>query len=465
MEQQKNIKIYPNNFEAEKSVLCCIMIDGQAASDILSFSENCFYNERNRRVFLAAKSLHTTGRPVDMVTLYDELENTKKSDIDMLDYLSEVNAYLPSAANFKEYISILVRDMLMRALITACNEIIEEAYFADDAAKILNYAAHKINEIDQGFQRERGNLEHIHKAADEFFEKLNALSVNKASSRGLLTYFNKFDRITNGLQKGDLIILAARPSVGKTSFALNIVANQIENDKSDKVIAIFSLEMPAVQLAQRIFSMLSDASMKNLSSATLADSQLRSVWDIKSKMANFKIYVDDGSYQTPTDINTKLNKLRVKEGRIDLVIIDYLQLMDSDRAKNRRNDASKATEVGEISKALKIMAREMNCPVIALSQMSRGIESRDDKMPKLSDLRESGAIEQDADIVMFLSLENEEQRARPEYNVILDIVKHRNGEKGELRYDWHGTHVKFLEAENQNINRELQQLKKQQAKY
>ncbi|MCL2631065.1 MAG: replicative DNA helicase [Firmicutes bacterium] len=459
-ENGTKVKNYPSNYEAEKSLLCCMMIDGEVMSSVFDANPNIFFNERNRNIFNAAVALYADNKEVKLLTLYDYLERNKKSDVDILDYLTEINNYEPGGSNYKEPLEILKRDMLLRRVISTCNEVLEDAYFSLDAEATIATATRKITEIDK--DADKATLEHISKSGDEFLKRLNERMINPKGTSGFKTHFRRFDHITNGLQKSDLIILAARPSVGKTSFAWNIVSNHIKHGDLANVVAVFSLEMPGVQLVQRVFSTLSDIEMGHLSGGTInqaGGNAEDNLWAIQRKLEKTNIFIDGSSKQTPQSINAKCAKLKAQKGRIDLVIIDYLQLMDLDKRDSRQNEST-AVQVGKMSKSLKILARELDCPVIALSQMSRGIEGRDDKIPKLSDLRDSGAIEQDADIVMFLSREDEAEKSHAFYNVILDIAKHRNGSLAEVRFKWEGSRVKFEESDNQTIVRSFNKEKR-----
>ena len=460
MSEQKNLKIYPNAYEAEQSLLCCILKDGEVASDVIPcISEDYFYNKRHRTIFAACRALFDQSRPVDVVTVNDKLEASKQGELNMMEYLVELTEMLPSTANYSEYIELLKRDLLRRKMISACNEIIEKAYNSQDENEIINLSEKLISDISAG--QYRGDLRPIGAASSELLMRIDNMSKDRNSYRGLMTHFPRFDFITGGLQKGDLIILAARPSVGKTSFALNIVSNIIAHEERDKVIAIFSLEMPSVQLAQRVLSTITDVSMTNLGKGNINENQQQILWAAHSGVSESKVFVDDTSQVRPADVMSKCRRLLMREKHIDLIVIDYLQLMTGDRL---RATDSKQNEIGDISRMMKILAKEMNCPVIVLSQMSRGIENRDDKTPKLSDLRESGAIEQDADLVLFLAREDENSKGRPEYNVILDLAKHRNGELGAIRFLWEGANVRFTESKDQYINRELNLGSKQRTK-
>lgn len=444
---KEQVKIYPNNFEAEQSLLCCIMIDGQVASEVVSLLKTeDFYNKKHKQIFEGMQKLHNQSVSIDIITLNDIMLKQENTGEEITSYLAEIATLQPSAANFRQYLQILKRDTVLRYLINSCNSIIEKAYNSTDAEEVMKYAEKLIYNIAK--EQAKHDLVHISEATTQLMSKIDQMIKNKGALRGLMTGFPIFDRKTNGLQKGDLIILAARPSVGKTSYALNIAAN-IANNPTDppKKVAIFSLEMPAVHLAQRIVCNLSNVSMNDVSSGTLKNDDDMRLWKISSELSNSMIYIDDSSIVTPNDILSKARRLSSNVKGLDLIIVDYLQLMNNDK---NRNDNSRQESISDISRMMKIIAKEIDCPMIVLSQMSRGIESRTDKSPKLSDLRESGAIEQDADIVMFLSREDEQLKNAKEYSVILDIAKHRNGELARIRYNWEGPYIRFTESNNQD---------------
>jgi len=441
------IRVFPNSFEAEQSLLCCLLIDGTSVEEVLPVLEaDAFYNKKNREIYTAIQQLYRGGMAVDLVTVNDKLEKMGKSDNNTLTYLTELNTLLPSGANFSYYASILHRDYVLRSLITACNKITEESYRATDENATLRYA----EELIYGISKEvrQGGLEHISRAAGELMERIDTLSKNNGRLRGLTTGFKIFDSVTNGLQNGDLIILAARPSVGKTAFAFNIVANTVRSGEP-KTIAIFSLEMPSVQLVQRLVCNLGDVKMTDISRGDVKGENARNIWKVNMTLSDSKVYVDDRSLVKPAEILSQCRRLPSIAGtnKLDLVIIDYLQLMMPDNDKGR-SAASRQEEVASMSRMMKIMAKELNCPVILLSQMSRNVENRTDRKPKLSDLRESGSIEQDADIVMFLYREVEDDKENSP--VVLSVAKHRNGELKDIRLKWQGEYMRFEESEDQS---------------
>lgn len=442
-------RIFPNSYEAEQSLLCCLLIDGTAVENIVPVLEKeAFYNKRNQEIYEAMRDLYKSSGAIDIITVNDKLEKMGKADENTLTYLTELNNLLPSGANNSHYAKILHRDAVLRSIITACNVIIEESYHSSDETATLRRAEELIYGISQ--RLDSGGLAHISRATSELMERIDLLCRNSNLLRGLGTGFRLFDSVTNGLQNGDLIILAARPSVGKTAFAFNIVANAIKSAEP-KTIAIFSLEMPAIQLAQRLVCNMADVKMNDVSRGDVQGDSSKNIWRINQNLSDSKIYVDDRSLVRPAEILSQCRRLPSISGskKVDLVIIDYLQLMmpDNDADSRARKSSSRQEEVAAMSRMMKIMAKELNCPVILLSQMSRGIERRDDRTPLLSDLRESGSIEQDADIVLFLSRENEEDKKNSP--IMLSIAKHRNGELKDIRFNWNGEYMRFTESEDQ----------------
>ncbi len=445
-------KRYPSNHEAEQYVLCCILIDGDVAATIIpEMDENFFYNKTHKNIFTTMKKLQGKNVTIDVITVYDQMVKDNNADVDILKYLSDLSQVTPSAVNYRDFFNILHRDMVMRELIRIGNLIAEDAYKSDDEEASLRQAETLIYDIGtKGIAAGQG-LEHVQRPGERYIDRLLKLRKDANSVKGLKTYYEIFDKTTNGLQPGALIILAARPSVGKTAFALNLVANLVRNGNTKATVAMFCLEMSREDLVQRLLAINTDVSMGALSSARISDEDYDRLWEAHVAESDCNIYLDYNSGATPGYIASQCRRLRSvsPSKKLDLVIIDYLQLMGNDRS-NR--NSSRQNDVSEISRSLKNMAMDLGCPVIALSQMSRSIEERDDKSPKLSDLRESGAIEQDADMVLFLSRENEEDKTAALSNMIIDIAKHRNGELKKIRYVFEGAHVRFKESPNQNVD-------------
>ena len=428
-------KIMPHNMEAEQSVLGCILIDSNAMADIITdLKSEDFYAEAHKIIFDNMFNVYKNHSPIDFVTLCDELENSKMLEsVGGFEYITYLTNFVPSASNYSHYVNIIKRDSTLRKLIFASNKIIEYAYAKPDKEKAVAFAEKQVFDISQ--DQDKSSLSHLKESVMEVLSKFETIQKDRDSLKGLSTGFYGLDNITNGLQNADLILIAARPGFGKTSLAMNIVVNAAI--KKNAKCAVFSIEMPKTQLAQRALCSVAYVSMAKALKGDLKSDEWSALWSANDKLSKSNIYVDDSSLNTPVDILSKCRRLKADKG-LDLVMIDYLQLMNnSGKAKDNRQQ-----EITEISRSLKILARELNVPVIVLSQLSRAVESRKDHRPVLSDLRESGAIEQDADIVMFIHrADMYNDSAEIETNnkeVIADIIiaKHRNGALGTVPVKW-----------------------------
>lgn len=434
----KDARVLPNNLEAEQSVLCSAMIDGEAAINIVSkLTPTDFYSQAHQKIFEAIVDLFNKNKPIDIITLTDALETRGVlNGIGGVGYLATLSNVIPSSAYYQSYIEIVKKNSVLRQLIGASSKIIETAYSSDDV-DALGFAEKSIFEISERGQV--SSLESLAESLGDVMENFEEIHKNQGIVRGVPTGFYQLDRMTNGLQKSDLIIIAARPSVGKTALAMNIVTNAAIEGKAK--CAVFSLEMSKQQLAQRMLCSVAKVDMTKALHGELSDNDWSRLWKAHKKLSQCKIYVDDSSLNRPSQILSKCRKLKRERG-LDLIMIDYLQLMSADGKSDNRQ-----TEVGEISRKMKILAKEINVPVILLSQMSRGVEQRGNHTPVLSDLRESGAIEQDADMVMFIHRPDEIQKEganRPrDYQVQLIVAKHRNGELGTITLQWIGSNVTF----------------------
>ena len=439
-------KIMPHNIEAEQSVLGCILIDVQAQADILGImKEDDFYSEAHKNIYSVMYKLYQKSVPVDFVTLSDQLDKDKILDkIGGIEYITALTNVVPSAANFKYYCDIVKSDSVRRKLILSGQRIIEDAYESEDKDKSLQYAEKEIFDIAE--KQERSALEHVGKpdgAIKHVIDKFDQIAKDPSSLKGIPTGFKEFDQITNGLQNSDLVLLAARPGVGKTSFSMNILVNAAV--EYGKKCAVFSLEMSKEQLMQRAICSLAKVSMAKALNGTMDAEEWKRIWTATKKLEQSGLYIDDSSLTTPADVLAKCRRLKAKEN-IDLIMIDYVQLMSS--GSNRKSD-SRQNEVSDISRNLKIAAKELNVPIIALSQLSRNVESnsRPDHRPVLSDLRDSGAIEQDADIVLFLFNPEKYNDLPTDYEpgtVELIIAKHRNGRTGTVKLRWIGEYTTFV---------------------
>ena len=438
MNEDLNRKL-PFSLIAEQSLLGSILIDPASINEVADLVKaDDFYITEHKQIYLAATELFMTNREIDVVTLIDTLVHkgiyNKSGGEDYIRTLSEV---VPTALNVKDYAKIVKEKSALRQLIEVCGEINESAFSEQESASgIIELAESKIFAIAQG--RDTKNFRHIRDVLGAVYNNLHELSVNPDAAHGTSTGFSGLDRVLVGMGNSDLVLVGARPGMGKTSFALNIATNVAQSTK--KKVCVFSLEMSAEQLVSRILSSEALVDSHELRSGKLSSDSWEKIADASSRLASCDILIDDTSGLTVTDMKAKLRRV----DNLGLVIVDYLQLMQSDRKIDNR-----VQEVAEISRAFKIMAKELCVPIICCAQLSRGPESRTDKKPMLSDLRDSGAIEQDADVVMFL-YRNEyyktdgvpgENNAANIAEVI--IAKNRHGSTGTVKMGWIGQYTKF----------------------
>lgn len=437
--------VLPNNLEAEQALLGCLLIDVDTQTDVLDkLTEDDFYQESHRLIIGAMKAVFNARKPVDLVTLADELENEKCLDkAGGITYITDLAKITPSAANYKSYLEIVKRDSVNRRLIRASQKIIENAMEGADSADSVAYAEKLVFDISK--KMDTSTLVDMREddSYDRVLNKFEVISTDKNALRGINTGFTKLDKITNGLQKSDFIVLAARPGVGKTTIGMNIIEHAALVD--NRVCAVFSLEMPRIQLAQRLLCSYARVSMSKALSGELSQSDWKKLWKASSDLKKAKIYIDDSSKITPAEILSKCRRLKSRKEGLDIIMIDYIQLMGSGE---RRSEENRQQEIATITRNLKIMAKELDVPVLALSQLRR-ISSKEE--PQLSDLRESGAIEQDADMVMFIH--RPDVAATPEEiksgKIIKDaadliIAKHRNGELGRVKLRFRGDQVRYV---------------------
>ena len=438
-----NYKILPNSLEAEQALLGCVLLDNDAQMEIFSkvYVED-FYSEAHKNIYDSMIKIYNKSIPVDFVTLTNQLEVDKKLDvIGGIDYITFLTNVVPSAANYTHYMNIVKNSSVRRHLIASAQEIINNAFDSEDGASAMQTAEKKIFDLSQ--KDTQSELEHVGKPGGTLanvLEQLSQLAENKGKMRGIPTGYKDFDAITNGLQKSDLILLAARPGVGKTSFAMNIAVSAAVNE--NKKVAIFALEMSREQLMQRALSSLAKVNLAHVLRGSMDGEEWKRIWTAEKKLAQSGIYVDDSSMITPFEIISKCRKLKMTEG-LDLIVIDYLQLMTM--GKSSRD--SRNQEVSDITRTLKVAAKELNVPIILLSQLSRAVEIREDHRPVLSDLRDSGSIEQDADIVLFLYNPEKYNDVKTEDEpgtVYLLISKHRSGSTGEVKLKWVGEYTTYL---------------------
>lgn len=411
----------PHNIDAEQSVLGSMFLTKKALQKSLELLDGSeFYLDNHAKIFECMKSIESKGSVVDLTTVADELNNRNwLKQIGDIEYLTEIIESVPSSANIDEYIKIVEDKAILRRLIDEATAIITNSYnTSSNISEVIEEAEKKIFDVSKSLRStEFKSIQDVLYKTQADLEKLAA---NKGDITGIPTGYYELDKLTSGFHPHELIIVAARPGMGKTAIALNFVTNMAINSK--KTVALFNMEMGAEQLATRMLSSVGQIEGSKLKTGNLEHSDWKRVNEAISRLSNTNIYIDDTAGQTVGEIRSKCRKLATSPTGLDIVVIDYLTLIQG----SSKNGANRQQEVADISRALKTMAMELDVPVIALSQLSRGIEQRVDKKPMLSDLRESGAIEQDADIVAFLHCSDEE---RVKENSLMEFVirKHRNG--------------------------------------
>lgn len=438
-------RLPPHNQEAEQAVLGAILLD---PSVLVSVNERLkpedFYRQAHQKLFQIMNELTDKGEPVDLVTLTAELNDRKLLDeIGGVPYLNELASVVPTAANVGYYAKIVEEKAILRRLIRAATQIAASGYTGhEELGQILNEAERRILEISQRTIRGAGFVS-IHDALLESYERIEALHFNKGGISGIPTGYVDLDRMMSGLKGSELIIVAARPSMGKTAFALNLAQNV--GVRAGKTVAIFSLEMAASQLVTRMLAAEGNIDAQVFRTGNLNEEDWEKLTMAMSTLSESPIFIDDTPGITIYDIRAKLRRLQAEHG-LGLVVIDYLQLIQG------RGGDSRQQEISEISRSLKLLAREFDVPVIALSQLSRAVEQRQDKRPMLSDLRESGSIEQDADVVAFLYRDDyyNEESEKPNIAELI-IGKQRNGPVGKVELLFLKNYNKFLSLE---VNRE-----------
>ena len=434
----------PHNTEAEDAVLGAFLTDADILADhAAGLSEEDFYSPANKVLFRCIKDLAAKSVPVDIVTVTGRLEKEEKlKSAGGLERLEELADVLPSAANCEYYIDIIKRDSLMRRVIGTSCKVIDNAFSQEDSQKALAFAEASIYDI--GTQNQKGELVPIGEPTLEVVDKLSEVFRTKKPATGLMSHYRNLDRMTNGFMPGQMIIIAARPGCGKTSFAMSIATN-IAKYEPEKVVAAFNLEMSSQELVQRILVSLTGIDNSTLIKGEETQEELQKLFIAQRQLSESRLFIDDTASQTAEEIMSKCRRLKAKQKRLDLVIIDYLQLM----SPSRNRDGNRQQEVADTSRFIKMMAKELKVPVIVLSQMSRDIEKREDKTPMLADLRESGSIEQDADMVYFLNnADGDNEDTVEKKNVSLIIAKHRNGATGTIYYVFDKKHMRFSVAVN-----------------
>lgn len=432
------MKTPPHNLESEQCVIGSIIVEEQTlvpVAEILDRED--FYIDAHKVIYDSMIELGNERKPIDMITLTNRLKEKGYLDqVGGVTYLTSITNMIPTTSNVKVYAEIVKKNSTLRKLIKASNDIISMGYEASDSLDdILNVAEKKIFDISQ--DRMSQDFKPISEVLTSVTAMIEEVYSKGSDITGLDTGFIDLNKKLGGFHKSDLILIAARPGMGKTAFALNPVANAAIRSKSS--VAVFSLEMSKEQLVQRLLSSQSNVALNNISKGKIADDEWKKLTDAMTVLSSSHIFIDDTPGIKVSEIRSKCRKLKMEEG-LDMIMIDYLQLMEADgRADNRQQEVSK------ISRSLKILAKEMNCPVIALSQLSRNTESGKDHMPKLSDLRDSGAIEQDADIVMFIYRDEYYTKMETKKKDLAEIIiaKNRHGEISNIELVWIGKIQKF----------------------
>ncbi|MGB4059896.1 MAG: replicative DNA helicase [Burkholderiaceae bacterium] len=431
--QVAQLRIPPHSLEAESSVLGGLLLDNSAwdrVGDLVK--EGDFYRHEHQLVFAAIAQLVNASKPADVITVFEQLQSLGKAqDVGGLAYLNSLAQYVPSAANIRRYAEIVRERGILRKLLTASDEIATNAFNPQGktVAKILDEAEQKIFNIGEEGSRMKQGFQGMDTLVVDLMDRVQEMADNPNDITGVPTGFYDLDRMTAGFQAGDMIVLAARPSMGKTALAINIAEHVALNEGLP--VAVFSMEMGAAQLAVRIVGSIGRINQGHLRTGKLTDDEWPRLTEAIEKLRNISLHIDETPGLTPGELRANARRLARQCGKLGLIVVDYLQLMSGSSGSNGEN---RATELGEISRGLKMLAKELQCPVIALSQLNRSVEQRTDKRPMMSDLRESGAIEQDADIIMFIYRDEYYNKDSKEPGVAEVIIgKQRNGPTGTVK--------------------------------
>jgi replicative DNA helicase len=433
----------PHSIEAEQAVLGGLLMDPVAWDSVADVvREDDFYRNDHRLIFGAIGALAGNGKPTDVVTVTEHLErNGNLEAAGGIAYLGTVARETPTAANVRSYAEIVRERSLLRQLITAGSEIAGAVFNNDGqtARELVDKAEQRVFEIaESGFRGRQGAVA-VRAMLPAVIDQIDEWHSNPDALRGLPTGFTDFDKMTGGLRPGDLVIVAGRPSMGKTTLAINMAEYAaVHFHKKRASVAIFSMEMPSEQLITRMLASIGGVPLGSLRSGRISDDDWVRVTSATSQLSEAKIFIDETPALTPTELRARARRVKREHG-LDLVLVDYLQLMQVPGTKENR-----ATEISEISRGLKVLAKELSVPVIALSQLNRAVEQRENKKPVMSDLRESGAIEQDADMILLIYREEVYDKNTAKKGVAeIDLVKHRNGEIGTFILTFQGQFTRF----------------------
>ena len=427
------LRIPPHSIEAESSILGGLLLDNTAwdrLGDVLSEAD--FYKYEHRLIFSAIQQLVTSNRPADVITVFEHLQSLGKSDeVGGLSQLNALAQYVPSASNIRRYAEIVRERAILRRLVTVSDDIATSALNTKGkpVTTVLDEAEQKIFSIGEEGSRMRQGFQSMETLVVDLLDRVEEMSLHPTDITGVPTGFHDFDRLTSGLQSGDLVILAARPSMGKTALAINIAEHVALNEGLP--VAIFSMEMGAAQLAIRIVGSIGRIDQMRLRTGKLQDEEWPRLSESVERLREISLFIDETPGLTVSELRASARRLARRCDQLGLIVVDYLQLMSGGSQGDGEN---RATELGEISRGLKMLAKELQCPVIALSQLNRSVEQRNDKRPMMSDLRESGAIEQDADVIMFIYRDDYYNKDSKEPGVAeVIIAKQRNGPTGVVK--------------------------------
>jgi replicative DNA helicase len=431
--QIAKLRVPPHSIEAESSVLGGLLLDNGAwdrVGDLLVDTD--FYRHEHKLIYAAIGALINASKPADVITVSEQLQNQgKTAEMGGLAYLNSLAQYVPSASNIRRYAEIVRERSILRKLVSASDEIATNAFNPQGKAidRILDEAEQKIFNIGEEGSRMKQGFQSMDTLVVELLDRVQEMADNPNDITGVPTGFYDLDRMTSGLQPGDMVVLAARPSMGKTAFAINIAEHVALNEGLP--VAVFSMEMGASQLAVRVVGSIGRIDQGHLRTGKLSDEEWPRLTEAIEKLRTVSLHIDETPGLTPSELRANARRLARQCGKLGLIVVDYLQLMSGSGGSGGDN---RATELGEISRGLKMLAKELQCPVIALSQLNRSVEQRTDKRPMMSDLRESGAIEQDADIIMFIYRDDYYNKDSKDPGVAEIIIgKQRNGPTGTVR--------------------------------
>ena len=441
--QVAQLRVPPHSMESESSVLGGLLLDNNAwdrVGDMLKPAD--FYRSEHQLIFEAIGKMINESKPADVITVYERLQGMGKAEeIGGLLYLNQLAQYVPSATNIRRYAEIVRERSILRRLVTTSDEIATNAFNPQGKSvkDILEQAEQKIFAIGEEGSRMKQGFQSLDTLVVDLLDQVQEMADNPMDVTGVPTGFVDLDRMTSGLQAGDMVVLAARPSMGKTSFAVNIAEHVALNEGLP--VAIFSMEMGAAQLAVRIVGSIGRVNQGNLRTGKLSDDEWPRLTEAIERLRTVSLHIDETPGLTPIELRANARRLARQCGKLGLIVVDYLQLMSGSGGAGGDN---RATELGEISRGLKMLAKELQCPVIALSQLNRSVEQRTDKRPMMSDLRESGAIEQDADIIMFIYRDDYYNKDSKEPNIAEVIIgKQRNGPTGTVKLFFQKNQTRF----------------------